>query len=338
LSVLTPPDPIADDRRGEPTAAPRRSAVGRIRDLVDEQWRRSLVVVASLAGLGLLGGVVMTVGGSGDQSEDLSTASPSIVATSSVEASDADGGGDGAPVPADDRPQSPTVEAMETTAPEAVASSSSQPPTSPGPPTTSGPDDNGVVSTAGRSTVTSTTAVETTASTTATTSTAAPTTGATSTTRPTTASTTTTAAPTTPPPTTAATTTAPPGPGNGPVQQQILNLVNAERARVNCGALTLNGQLNTAAAGHSEDMAANGYFSHTGLDGSQPWDRARAAGYGSSSIGENIAQGYGSVEAVMNGWMNSSGHRANILNCGYQHLGVGLSSQGNYWTQLFGGG
>lgn len=122
------------------------------------------------------------------------------------------------------------------------------------------------------------------------------------------------------------------------MQQEILGLVNTERAAAGCGALTLNAQLNTAATAHSEDMAANNYFDHTGLDGSAPWDRARAAGYGSSFIGENIAQGYRSADAVMNGWMNSSGHRANILNCGYNHLGVGLSSQGNYWTQLFGGG
>ena len=84
-------------------------------------------------------------------------------------------------------------------------------------------------------------------------------------------------------------------------------------------------------------MAAQGYFSHTGLDGSSPGDRARAAGFSGGGIGENIAAGYGSPEAVMAGWMNSSGHRANILNCGYRLLGVGYAAQGNHWTQMFAG-
>jgi uncharacterized protein YkwD len=168
--------------------------------------------------------------------------------------------------------------------------------------------------------------------------TAAPTTAAPTTAAPTTAAPT-TAAPTTAAPTTAAPATAPPPtapPSGGSAEQQVLGLVNSERANAGCGPVSLNGQLNAAALGHSQDMSANGYFSHTGLNGSQPWDRAVAAGYSYRSIGENIAQGYGSASAVMQGWMNSSGHRANILNCSFTEMGLGLTGQDSYWTQLFG--
>ncbi|MEM8922033.1 MAG: CAP domain-containing protein [Actinomycetota bacterium] len=178
-------------------------------------------------------------------------------------------------------------------------------------------------------------------------STAAPTTAAPTTAAPTTAAPT-TVAPTTAAPTTAAPTTAPPAPGAGgddaAVQQQVLAITNQERAAAGCPALTLNAQLNTAADAHSEDMLVNDYFDHTDLRGGAPWDRAAAAGYQGRGIGENIALGYADAADVMNGWMNSPGHRANILNCSYQELGVGYarndSSSGGfrqiYWTQLFG--
>jgi uncharacterized protein YkwD len=85
-------------------------------------------------------------------------------------------------------------------------------------------------------------------------------------------------------------------------------------------------------------MAAHNHMSHTGSDGSSPWQRAKRAGY-DDAMGENVAYGYRSPTAVMNGWMNSAGHRANILNCSARALGVGLAySRGGdpYWTQLFG--
>jgi uncharacterized protein YkwD len=149
----------------------------------------------------------------------------------------------------------------------------------------------------------------------------------------------TTAAPTT---TTAAPTTPPPASGDAQLQQQILSLVNAERSQAGCGPLSLHAALTRAADAHSEDMAANNYFSHTGLNGASPGDRARAAGYNGTSWGENIAQGYATAESVMTGWMNSPGHRANILNCGFADLGVGYSpgngTRSHYWTQLFGRG
>lgn len=166
------------------------------------------------------------------------------------------------------------------------------------------------------------------------TTTAAPTTTAkpTTTTKPTT-----TAAPVSTAKPAPAPTAAPTGGGDAQIHQQILKLVNDERTKAGCAALTLDGSLTAAATAHSLDMATQGYFSHTGLNGSNPGDRARAAGYNGGGIGENIAAGYGSAEAVMAGWMNSSGHRANILNCGYRVLGVGYAAQGNHWTQMFGG-
>ncbi len=86
-------------------------------------------------------------------------------------------------------------------------------------------------------------------------------------------------------------------------------------------------------------MAAKNYFSHTGLDGRSPFDRMRDAGYSYSSAAENIAAGQPTPAAVVNGWMNSEGHRANILNCKLTQIGVGVArggSYGIYWTQVFG--
>jgi hypothetical protein len=88
-------------------------------------------------------------------------------------------------------------------------------------------------------------------------------------------------------------------------------------------------------------MAQQNYFSHTSLDGRQFNQRIAAAGYSYSTVGENIACGYSTPQAVMNGWMNSSGHRANILSASFCDIGVGYafgaaSSYGHYWTQDFG--
>lgn len=170
-----------------------------------------------------------------------------------------------------------------------------------------------------------------------------PTTAATTTV--TTAETETTAAPVeTAAPTTVATPApAPPSGGDAAFQQQILELTNAERASAGCGAVALNPTLNSVADAHSEDMAANDYFDHTGLNGSQPWDRVAAAGYDARGSGENIAKGYSSPADVVAGWMNSPGHRRNMLDCQWTELGVGYaegsSSSGNirplYWTQVF---
>lgn len=127
-------------------------------------------------------------------------------------------------------------------------------------------------------------------------------------------------------------------------EDQVVALTNQERLAHGCGPVTMDNRLRLAADGHSQDMALNDYFSHTAPDGTSPWDRIRAQGYVYSMAGENIAAGYSSPESVVQGWMNSDGHRANILNCGFIHIGVGYyyiqNDTGNvnyrhYWTQVF---
>ncbi|MFG3343473.1 CAP domain-containing protein [Streptomyces sp. NPDC048018] len=126
-------------------------------------------------------------------------------------------------------------------------------------------------------------------------------------------------------------------PGQSSVADQVIALVNAERAKAGCGALTANATLTRAAQGHSDDMAARDFFDHTNPDGADPGDRVSAAGYPWSTYGENIAMGQSSAEQVMESWMNSPGHRANILNCNFKEIGVGIhNSGGPYWTQVFG--
>ena len=144
----------------------------------------------------------------------------------------------------------------------------------------------------------------------------------------------------TPKPTTPRPTPKPTPKPTGTAEQQVLQLVNQQRAAAGCGALRSDSRLVAAARGHSQDMAVHHYFSHTGLDGSTFVDRVAAAGYPRNQAGgENIAAGYPTATAVMAGWMGSSGHRANILNCGFKSIGVGLAhaSDGTaYWTQDFG--
>jgi len=130
-----------------------------------------------------------------------------------------------------------------------------------------------------------------------------------------------------------------------PYASRVVDLVNQERAKVGCASLAMNTALNNAALAHSQDMALHDFFSHTGSDGSSPWERMTRAGYQFSGAGENIAAGYTSPEDVMDGWMNSQGHRANILNCAFRDIGVGYVYLANdtgqvnyrhYWTQDFG--
>ncbi|MFC8585235.1 sigma-70 family RNA polymerase sigma factor [Streptomyces sp. NPDC057217] len=126
--------------------------------------------------------------------------------------------------------------------------------------------------------------------------------------------------------------------GHTSVEEQVIALVNAERAKEGCGAVTGNSLLARAAQGHSDDMAARDFFDHTNPDGAGPGERVTATGYGWSTYGENIAMGQQTAEQVMEAWMNSPGHRANILNCSFKELGVGLHTGdgGPYWTQVFG--
>jgi len=122
---------------------------------------------------------------------------------------------------------------------------------------------------------------------------------------------------------------------------ELLSLTNAERAKSGLSALQLSCHLGNAAQKHAEDMATNNYFSHTGLDGSRPWDRTDREGYNSSRVGENIAAGYNSPESTIQTWMNSQGHRDNILNANYTEIGFGYvydtsSQYRSYWVQVFG--
>ncbi|MGW0494456.1 CAP domain-containing protein [Streptomyces sp. NPDC003007] len=125
--------------------------------------------------------------------------------------------------------------------------------------------------------------------------------------------------------------------GESAAAAQVLSLVNEERAKVGCSPVAANSTLTDLAQSYSEDMAARGFFDHTDPDGRTPWDRAGKAGI-SNLGGENIARGQADAAAVMDAWMNSPGHRANILNCDFKTLGVGveLGSGGPWWTQNFG--
>ncbi|WHT20331.1 CAP domain-containing protein [Crossiella sp. CA-258035] len=149
----------------------------------------------------------------------------------------------------------------------------------------------------------------------------------------------TSAKPTSKPRPTSTTPSRTPNPPSGDAaEQSVRELVDAERAKAGCAALRWDDRLATAARKHSADMAAKNYFAHESQDGRSPSDRVKAEGY-PGGAGENIAAGQNSPEAVMKSWMNSPGHRANILNCGYKALGVGLHKGGSYrfyWTQNFG--
>ena len=126
--------------------------------------------------------------------------------------------------------------------------------------------------------------------------------------------------------------------GDQATKQRVVELVNAERAKARCGAVHSDARLDDASQGHSADMARRNYFSHTTPEGVDPWERARAAGY-TTPTGENIAMGQRTAEQVMDSWMNSSGHRANILNCDSHAIGMGLARNAEgaiYWTQMFG--
>ncbi|MFB4313571.1 CAP domain-containing protein [Actinomadura sp. 21ATH] len=126
-------------------------------------------------------------------------------------------------------------------------------------------------------------------------------------------------------------------PGSSVTETAVALLTNKERAAKGCPALRIDARLVRSARAHSRDMAANDYFSHTSRNGDSPWKRMEEAGYPSPGA-ENIAKGYPTAAAVVEGWMNSPGHRANILNCDLRAIGVGMATGGGgpYWTQNFG--
>ena len=118
-------------------------------------------------------------------------------------------------------------------------------------------------------------------------------------------------------------------------EQEVIRLVNEIRAENGLKALTYDWELSRVARYKSQDMKDNGYFSHTSPVYGTPFQMIKNFGISYRSAGENIAKGYSTPQAVVNGWMNSSGHRANILNANYTHIGVGYVASGNYWTQMF---
>jgi len=115
-------------------------------------------------------------------------------------------------------------------------------------------------------------------------------------------------------------------------------LINAVRTAAGTTALTYNAQLDSAAQSHSNDMVANGYFSHAGQNGSTIATRAIAAGYNFTAIGENIAQGQANENLAMNGWISSPGHQANNVNPAFREFGLGRAGSGanTTWTLMLG--
>ncbi len=121
------------------------------------------------------------------------------------------------------------------------------------------------------------------------------------------------------------------------VEREVARLVNLERQKAGLAPLTLSEELSRVARIKSQDMADKNYFSHTSPTYGDPFQMMRSFGIKFGYAGENIAKGYRGAESVMNGWMNSSGHRANILNANFKKIGVGyVEARGTtYWTQLF---
>lgn len=128
--------------------------------------------------------------------------------------------------------------------------------------------------------------------------------------------------------------------GTSTQAEAVLKLVNEERAKQGLQPLTLSSKLTSIATMKAKDMAEKGYFDHTSPTYGTPFQMLQQFGVHYSSAGENIAAGQQTPEQVMQGWMNSSGHRANILNKNYDTIGIGYykgGSYGTYWTQLFTG-
>jgi len=132
------------------------------------------------------------------------------------------------------------------------------------------------------------------------------------------------------------------------LEDEMLRLVNEFReAGGSCpsgsfgprGPLRMDPALRTAARLHSEDMANNGYFSHTGQDGSSPWSRIGEAGYTAQPTGENIAAGNRTAQSTFDQWRTSDGHCRNMISTNSNEIGIGYApggGYGHYWTQTFG--
>lgn len=119
------------------------------------------------------------------------------------------------------------------------------------------------------------------------------------------------------------------------VEQEVVKLVNAERAKAGLTALQEDWELSRVANYKSQDMHDKKYFDHTSPTYGTPFTMMKNFGISYQSAGENIAMGQRSAQEVVTAWMNSDGHRANILNKNYTHIGIGYVADGNYWTQMF---
>jgi len=123
--------------------------------------------------------------------------------------------------------------------------------------------------------------------------------------------------------------------GINEIEQQVIELTNVERRNNGLSDLQADAPLSNVAREKSNDMQKNNYFSHTSPTYGSPFDMIRDFDISYNSAGENIAQGQRSAQEVVQAWMNSEGHRANILNGEYTHIGVGYQQNGHYWTQMF---
>lgn len=115
--------------------------------------------------------------------------------------------------------------------------------------------------------------------------------------------------------------------------EAVCALTNTERLDTGASELVLDPELTAIAQAHARDMVERSYFSHTNPDGESPFDRLREAGVTYQAAAENIAWGQSTPSSVMTAWMNSSGHRTNLLNTRYRKIGVG--SYQNHWVQIF---
>ncbi|WP_284141541.1 CAP domain-containing protein [Virgibacillus sp. LDC-1] len=118
-------------------------------------------------------------------------------------------------------------------------------------------------------------------------------------------------------------------------EQQVVDLTNQERAKQGLSALKVDWELSRVAREKSRDMSVNGYFSHNSPTYGSPFDMMKSWGISYNTAGENIAKGQRTPQEVVNAWMNSEGHRANIMNGKFTHIGVGYVESGNVWTQQF---
>lgn len=126
--------------------------------------------------------------------------------------------------------------------------------------------------------------------------------------------------------------------GLSQVESEVLRLVNIERQKGGLLPFVADSLLSNLARKKSEDMARNNYFSHTSPTYGSPFDMMKSFGVSYNTAGENIAQGQLTAQSVMNAWMNSSGHRANIMNPSFNKIGIGMYESNNgtkTWTQMF---